>query len=144
MWKGSTRKRPLQETDYERLKRALCGGSGAACLNEADLEALRGGEAAFFWESPLAASAEEAAAMARQAAREMAPAPGRVVLAVVLYAAADARAGLSAVDAVAAVIQRELPVEGVILFGAGTGDGQGIRFLLAASEGRAAGRGEAQ
>lgn len=45
------------------------------------MEILRCGEGTFLWESPLAASAEEAVDLARQAALEMTPVPERVILA---------------------------------------------------------------
>ena len=136
MWMRPARKRLLKEADYARLKQKLCGGSGTIRVSEQDLEILRGGEAAFLWESPITASAEEAVDMARQAAAEMAPGPGRVILALVLYVMMGLEVGLDAFEEIVGPIQQIISKDGAILLGTGACDEGGIRFLLAVCEGR--------
>lgn len=138
MDKRPTGKRFLTEMDDVFLKQKLCAGSGQARLDEDDLAVLRNGEAVFLWESPLAATAEEAEALARRAALEMAPAPGRAVLGVVMLLIADSETGIKTVDAVVGAIQRKLSKGADFVLGLAFDCGQaGVRFLLAASEGRA-------
>lgn len=72
---------------------------------EEELAVLRSGEAAFFWESPPAVSPKEAAGMARQAAAEMAPEPGREILTFFLHVTGDEGWDLEATEAVANLIR---------------------------------------
>lgn len=102
------------------------------------METLRSGEAAFFLESPLVATAEEAAAMAKIAAEKMAPAPGNVMLTFVLQIIGGPDLDLDAVDQIAAQIVESFSENWVCFCGSRFCDGQkGIRFVLATSEGRA-------
>ena len=89
-----TRKRRInmsKEEDYEYLLHALriLEQSGPIFVDESDILQLKCGKAVFLYESPLAASAEEAIAMVKRAVKKMRPAPGRVVLLTVLMIIAD-------------------------------------------------------
>lgn len=130
------RKRPLYtETDYVRLKQRLCDDPGVLPLNEADLDILRGGIAAYCWESPLVGTEEEAMDLARQAALEMAPRPGRVIRSVILYIMGDSKRGLEIIERVSSVIQPAILDGATTILGTKFFDGQkGIRFLLVTSE----------
>jgi len=55
-----------REKDYAFLKEKLCDNFGPFHLEEADLDILRCGDETFLWESPLAASVEEALEIARR------------------------------------------------------------------------------
>lgn len=130
-------KRQIDLQNYELLKRKLCmNKAGFLNLDEDDLKTLWEGEDAFLWESSLAASAEEAAEMARQAAADMTPAPGRMTLNTVLYVMIDSEEALDAVEAIAGAVQPVLSQAGTMILGAGPNSEKGIRFLLAASEGK--------
>lgn len=130
------RKRPLYtETDYVRLKQRLCDDPGALSLDEADLDILRGGIATYCWESPLAGTVGEAAELARQAALEMTPRPGRVIRSAILYIMGDSRSGLETVERISSVIQSAILDGATTILGTKFFDGQkGIRFLLVTSE----------
>lgn len=134
--KMSKRKRLLNQTDYTLLKQQLCENPGVICLGEADLEALWSGEIAFLWESPPTRSAEEAVSLARQAAAEMAPDPGWVILAAVLYVVTDSEVGLNTVEKIVNPIQQIYSKDANIILITETRDETGIRFLLATSEER--------
>lgn len=130
------RKRPLYtETDYVRLKQKLCDDPSVLSLDEADLDILRGGIAAYCWENPLARAEEEAVDLARQAALEMAPRPGRVIRSAILYIMGDSKSGLETVERVSSVIQPVILDGTTTILGTKFFDGQkGIRFLLVTSE----------
>lgn len=130
------RKRPLYtETDYVRLKQRLCDDPGVLSLDEADLDILRGGIAAYCWESPLVGTEEEAAELARQAALEMAPRPGRVIQSAILYIMGNSRSGLETVERISSVIQPAIFHGATTIWATKFFDGQkGIRFLLVTSE----------
>ena len=105
---------------------------------EEELAALRSGEAAFFWESPPAASPEEAVSMAQQAAVEMAPEPGREILAVFLHITRDEGWDFEAIEKVANSIQESFAPENKgIDFGLSCvyGD-EGAHFILITAEGK--------
>lgn len=136
MRKMSKRKRLLNQTDYTFLKQQLCENPGVICLDEADLENLWSGETAFLWESPPATSAEEAVSLARLAAAEMAPEPGRAILAAVLYVVIDSEVGLNTVEKIINPIQQIYSKDANIILITETRDEKEIRFLLAVSEER--------
>lgn len=105
---------------------------------EDELAVLRSGEAAFFWESPPAASPEEAVSMAQQAAVEMAPEPGREILAVFLRITRDEGWDFEAIEKVANSIQESFAPENKgIDFGLSCvyGD-EGAHFVLITAEGK--------
>lgn len=133
-FKIRTKKRVLIEADYEFLKHKLCDYPGLIGLDEADLDVLRGGDTAFLWESPLALSAEEAIGMAHNAAWKMAPEPGRVIFAAVLYVIADLNSDLSTIEIIGSIIHQIIPEDGILIFGAAFCDKKGIRFLLSTAE----------
>lgn len=138
------RKQRLEQADFARLRQKVCGGSSLVCLDEEDLAVLRGGEAAFLWESPLAASGEAAVSMARQAA-EMAPEPGWTILGTVTLLIADPGTGLATVDAVTHAVQKVVPKDAALIFGFSSDcEQRGIRFLMAVSEGKLEEGGNAQ
>lgn len=129
-----TKKRVLTEADYEFLKHKLCDYPGFIGLDEADLDVLRSGDTAFLWESPLALSAEEAVGMAHNAAWEMAPEPGRVILAAVLYVIADLKSDLSTIEMIGNIIHQIITEDRILIFGVAFCDKEGIRFLLSTTE----------
>lgn len=105
---------------------------------EEDLAVLRSGEAAFFWESPPAASPEEAVSMAQQAAAEMAPEPGREILTFFLHVTGDEGWDLEATEAVANLIQKSFDPENKGIdfgFSCVYGD-EGAHFVLITAEGK--------
>lgn len=133
-----TGKRPLRETEYAGLEQALCFDpptSYLVSLDAEDLSVLRGGEAAFCWESPRAASREEAEALARRAVREMAPEPGQKLLAAVLHLIADAEWSLDEMADIAALIHDGLGQEDISFCYALNCGGEGTRFALYTAEG---------
>lgn len=104
---------------------------------EEELTVLRSGEAVFFWESPPAASPEEAANMARQAASEMAPEPGQEILAAFLHITAKHEWNLEAIEGIADTIQECFDLETKDLdfrFSYGYGDEE-THFILFTAEG---------
>ena len=136
------RKRQLNwETDYEALKQ-ICENAELVGLDAAaDLEALRSGEAAFILESPPAASDRIAVDMARQAAQEMAPEPGRVILAAVLHISANMEVNLELIGEIVEVIQQRIGKDANYCFSSEFCD-EGTHFILATAEGRTAGEEE--
>lgn len=74
----SRKQRLCLDTDYEFLKKKLGIDEEEPAIDEAALDALRQGTDVFLGESP-ASSWEEAMALARQAMREMLPAPWREI-----------------------------------------------------------------
>ncbi len=142
--RGKAKKRQFDlQRDHALFIQKLCSGRvGFLNIDEDDLTILREGESVFLWESPLAKSAEEAADMARQAATDMVPAPGRAILASILYVMTDGEGDLASVEGICDPIRQMLPKAGTSVFGVGFYIGQkGIRFLLATSEGSADERG---
>lgn len=129
------------ETDYEALKQKLCENTGLFGLDEPDLEGLRSGEHAFIWESPLAESDAIAVNMARQAALEMAPEPGRVIQAAVLLIAANMESSLELIEEIAEVIQQSIGENAFNCFASEFCD-EGTHFILATAEGRTDREGE--
>lgn len=156
MWKrlkllfnGHPRKRRInmnQEEDYEYLKQAMqMEEVGSINLDEWDLLQLKVGEAVFLWESPLAASVDETAAMAGQAAKEMAPAPGCVILTAILLICADSETGLETIDKISNAVQAYVSEKGTFISGVKFCDGQkGDRFVFATAEGKLNNRPEKQ
>lgn len=141
MWKkwipyfrGPTRKRLLNDADLELLSQRICGPSGPIRLDRGDLQILRQGGDALLWESSLVSSVGQAVGMARQAASEMAPAPGRAIRAMVLYFELGPGSGPDDFEAVASTIQQALSKDADMIVGAGSHDEEGIRFFLATSE----------
>lgn len=110
---------------------------------EEELAALRNGEAVFFWESPPAASPEEAARMVQQAAAEMAPEPGQEILAVFLHITGDERWDLEAIEEAAKSIQERFDPEnkGAALGVSCVYGDKGTHFVLITAEGRREERG---
>lgn len=105
---------------------------------EEELAVLRSGEAAFFWESPPAASLEEAVSMAQQAAAEMAPEPGREILAAFLHITRDEGWDFEAIEAAANSIRESFyPENKGIDFGFSCvyGDEE-AHFVLITAEGK--------
>ena len=98
------------------------------------MEILRGGEAAFIWKSSLAGSAEEAVELARQAAREMAPEPGRVILAAVLSISAYMEVNLETIEEITGVIQEHFGEDADYILDVELCK-EGIHFVLATAEG---------
>lgn len=137
------RKRQINwETDYEALKRKICENAELVGLDAAaDLEALRSGEAAFILESPPAASDAIAVDMARQAALEMAPAPGRVIQTAVLHISVNMESSLELIEEIAGAIQQSLGEEAHYCISTEF-CGEGTHFILAAAEERMDGGGE--
>ena len=127
-----------QEEDYECLKQAMqVKNVGSINLDEWDLLQLKAGEAVFLWESPLAASVDEAAAMAGQAAKEMTPAPGCVILTAILLICADSETGLETIDKISKAVQACVSEKGTFISGVKFCDGQkGDRFIFATAEGK--------
>ena len=129
------------ETDFEFLKQKVCKPDelqqGFPNYNEADLESLRSGEAAFIWKSPLAISAEEAVDMARQAALEMAPEPGQVIRAAALFLSVNPDGGhnLKVAETIVQPIQ-QLVGETTSYFFAPEFCHKGTHFILATAEGK--------
>lgn len=130
------------ETDYEALKRKICENAEFVGLDAPDLEALRSGEAAFILESSPAASDAIAVSMARQAAQEMAPEPGRVIQAAVLHISANMESSLELIEEIAEVIQQSIGEDACYYFSSEFCD-EGTHFILAAAEGCTAGEEEA-
>lgn len=130
------------ETDHEALKQKICENAELVGLDEpADLEALRSGEAAFIWESPPAASDAIAINMARQAAQEMAPEHGRVILAAVLHISANMESSLELIEEIAGVIQQGIGENAHYCLSSEFCDDR-THFILATAEGRRDGKGE--
>lgn len=105
---------------------------------EEELAVLRSGEAAFFWESPPAASPEEAVCMAQQAAAEMAPEPGREILAAFLHITRDDGWDFETIEAVKNPIQKSFDPENKGIgfgFSCVYGD-EGVHFVLITAEGK--------
>lgn len=84
MCKSLSKKRVLTQRDLALLKQRL-GSKHGFIARVSALESLQSGEAAFIWESSFDASEEEMLDMARQAAADMAPEPGRVILSEIAY-----------------------------------------------------------
>ncbi len=129
----------LQKDDAFLKQKLGMDRKGSIDLDEADLAVLREGEDVFLWESPLAPSAEAAAGLARQAAADMAPAPGRAILASILYVATGEEGSLAFAEQISGPIQQMLPEDGTVICKVEVCGGQkGSRFLLVTSEGSAA------
>lgn len=79
-------------------------------------------------------STEEAIGIAHNAAWEMAPEPGRVILSAVLYVIADLKSDLSTIEMIGNIIHQIIAEEGVLVFGVAFCDKKGIRFLLSTTE----------
>lgn len=128
-----------KEKDYEYLLHAfrIREEIGFINLDEWDILQLKCGEAVFLYESPLAASAEEAETMMRQAAKKMAPKTGRVVLLSMVQIIASYDMKLDAIEA--AIHQLPEPFREKMIFGTRFCDAhkqKGIRFVMAAAEGK--------
>lgn len=134
IFRKQTKKRVLTEADYEILKHKLCDYPGFIALDEEDLDVLRSGDVAFLWESPSAFSPEEAIDIARNAASKMAPEPGRVILAIVLYIIADSKSDLSTIEMIANIIHQTIAEDGFLTFGVAFCNKKGVRFLLSTTE----------
>lgn len=105
---------------------------------EEELAVLRSGEAVFFWESPPAASPEEAVSMVQQAAAEMAPEPGREILAAFLHITRDEGWDFEAIEAAANSIRESFDSENKGIdfgFSCVYGD-EGVHFVLITAEGK--------
>lgn len=105
---------------------------------EEELAALQSGEAVFFWESPPAASPEEAVSMVQQAAAEMAPEPGREILAAFLHITRDEGWDFEAIEAAANSIRESFDSENKGIdfgFSCVYGD-EGVHFVLITAEGK--------
>lgn len=138
-----TRKRRInmsKEEDYEYLLHALriLEQSGPIFVDESDILQLKCGKAVFLYESPLAASAEEAIAMVKRAVKKMRPAPGRVVLlAVLTIIAGDDLYDLDLIEQLIDPLTQEAFLEDTeVIFGAQFSDEKGIRFVMATAEGK--------
>ncbi len=134
------------DRDHEFLKRKLCVDVGPDGLDEKDLEILRCGEEMFLWESPPVSSAEKVVNLARNAGLLMLPGPDRVILSAVLYIKIepedlddpDCRDPLYTVDAIAGTISSRIFCKYTsAIVNWGSRDREGIRFVLAVSEGSA-------
>lgn len=129
-----------KEKDYEYLLHALriLEQSGPIYVDESDILQLKCGEAVFLYESPLAASAEEAIAMAKKAVKKMRPAPDRVLLLTVLAIIAGYDLyNLDLIEQLANPLTEEAFSEGTdVIFSAQFSDEKGIRFVMATAEGK--------
>lgn len=127
------------KTDYEALKQKICENAELVGVDAAaDLEPLRSGEAAFIWASPPAASDAIAVNMARQAAQEMAPEHGRVILAAVLHIFANMQSSLELIEEIAGVIQQGIGENAHYCLSSEFCDDR-THFILATAEERTAG-----
>ena len=148
MWKklkSLLRERPRKrrinmskEKNYEYLLHALgiLEEPGFINVDESDILQLKCGEAVFLYESPPAASAEEAVAMVKRAAKKMRPAPGRVVLLTVLMIIADYECDLELIEQITNPLTEAFSEDTGIIFGAQFSDKKGIRFVMATAEGK--------
>lgn len=84
MCKSLSKKRVLTERNFAFLKQKL-GDQNGVIPGPSALASLQSGEAVFIWESSFNASEEEMVNIARQAALEMAPVPGQVILSEIVY-----------------------------------------------------------
>ena len=84
MCKSLSKKRVLTERDFAFLKQKL-DDQNRVIPGPSALASLQSGQAVFIWESSFDASEEEMVNIARQAALEMAPAPGQVILSEIVY-----------------------------------------------------------
>lgn len=127
-----------KEEDYEYLLHALQipEEPGLINLDEQDILQLKSGEAVFLYESPLAASAEEAETMARRAAKKMKPASGRVAVVSVFMIIADDECSPELIGQIAHQLTRALSEDTVQIFGAQFSNEKGIRFVLATAVGK--------
>lgn len=129
-----------KEKDYEYLLHAfrIREGIGFINLDECDILQLKCGEAVFLYESPLAASAEEAIAMAKRAVKKMRPAPDRVLLLTVLtIIAGDDLYHLDLIGQLANPLTEEAFSEDTaVIFGTQFSNEKGIRFVVATAEGK--------
>ena len=148
MWKklkSLLRKRPRKrrinmskEKDYEYLLHTLeiLEEPGFINVDESDILQLKYGETVFLYESPPAASAEEAVAMVKRAAKKMRPAPGRVVLLTVLMIIADYECDLELIEQITNPLTEAFSEDTGIIFGVQFSDEKGIRFVMATAEGK--------
>lgn len=129
-----------KEKDYEYLLHALriLEQSGPIYVDESDILQLKCGEAVFLYESPLAASAEEAIAMVKRVMKKMRPAPNRVLLLTVLtIIAGDDLYNLDLIEQLASPLTEEAFSEDTdVIFGTQFSDEKGIRFVMATAEGK--------
>lgn len=130
-----------KEKDYEYLLHALRileEPPSLIYLDEADILQLKCGEAVFLYESPLAASAEEAVAMAKRAVKKMRPAPDRVLLLTVLaIIVGDDLYNLDLIEQLANPLTKEVCSEDTcVIFSTQFSDEKGIRFVMATAEGK--------
>ena len=148
MWKklkSLLRERPRKrwinmskEKDYEYLLHTLGISKEPGFINvdESDILQLKCGETVFLYESPPAASAEEAVAMVKRAAKKMRPAPGRVVLLTVLMIIADYECDLELIEQITNPLTEAFSEDTGVIFGAQFSDEKGIRFVIATAEGK--------
>lgn len=129
-----------KEKDYEYLLHALriLEQSGPIYVDESDILQLKCGEAVFLYESPIAASAEEAIALAKKAVKKMRPAPDRVLLLTVLTIIAGYDLyNLDLIEQLANPLTEEAFSEDTaVIFGTQFFDEKGIRFVMATAEGK--------
>lgn len=128
------------EKDYMRMLHimgVMDEGAGFINLDAADVDTLKAGDTVFLWESAIAATEEEAAAMVKKALEEMAPAPGNVILTSILYITVDFDRGLDTVEEISSQITESFSEDVRVIFGARfSNELKGIRFVLATAEGR--------
>jgi len=148
MWKklkSLLRERPRKrrinmskEKDYKYLLHTLGISEEPGFINvdESDILQLKCGETVFLYESPPAASAEEAVAMVKRAAKKMRPAPGRVVLLTVLMIIADYECDLELIEQITNPLTEAFSEDTGVIFGAQFSDEKGIRFVIATAEGK--------
>lgn len=127
-----------KEKDYEYLLHTLGISKEPGFINvdESDILQLKCGETVFLYESPPAASAEEAVAMVKRAVKKMRPAPDRVVLLTVLMIIADYECDLDLIGQITDPLTEAFSEDTVIIFGAKFSNEKGIRFVMATAEGK--------
>lgn len=127
-----------KEKDYKYLLHTLgiSEEPGFINLDESDILQLKCGETVFLYESPPAASAEEAVAMVKRAAKTMRPAPGRVVLLTVLMIIADYECDLGLIEQITNLLTEAFSGDTGVIFGVQFSDEKGTRFVIATADGK--------
>lgn len=123
-----------KEKEYEYLLHAFrIQEIGFINLDEWDILQLKCGETVFLYESPLASSAEEAAAMAKRAAKKMRPASGHVVLLTAFMIIADYECNLDLIEQIINLLTEAFSEDTDVIFGTQFSNEKGIRFVMAAA-----------